>query len=380
MEWADKSVKECFGKDSGADILELGRIVLACRNGEWDKLPEILAYLDSPACDPAARVGILRLLINCPYPEKWPAVRKQLGSESEWIRSAAAASLQYDPSPETTKLLLETCLDEFRTVRIRAASSLLGRNLGAFPDEQRKAYDEAHTEYWNSLVIWPDRWSTHYNQGIYFDRLDKPEKSLAAYNKSMELRDDIIQPMINASMVHARSGNSTNAYELLQKALEVEPESPVVNFNLALLEAEFGHDEACEKHLRATLEADPQMAQAAYNLGVLLCQKGSEEGFQWLGNAARLVPENWNYLSAYSYFLAQANRTAEIEAALKEAVASGRAAPEAYFSLAGNYQREGRLAEAIEIYKKAKLAKHLPMDAKRHAAQMEQRLRDGSMQ
>jgi len=375
MEWADKQVKEWFGKDSGAGILELGRVVLACRNGDWDKLPEILVYLESPACDQAARVAILRLLINCPYPEKWTTVRKQLDSESEWVRSTAAASLQYDISPETTQLLLKAATDGFRTVRIRAASSLIARDLSGYSEDERKAFDEAHAEYWNSLVIWPDRWSTHYNQGIYFDRLGEPQKSLAAYDKSMELRDDIIQPMINASMVHARAGNSTNAYELLRKALEVEPESPAVNFNLALLEAEFGQEEACEKYLRAALKTDPQMAQAAYNLGVLLRQQNKEEGFKWLEEAAKLVPENWDYLSSRLYFLNQANRAAEIEAALKVAIASDRAAPEAYFTLAGNYQRESRLAEAIEIYKKAKLAKHLSMDAKRHAARMEKELR-----
>ena len=379
MEWANEHVLKWHGEDSGVALLELGGIVLACRNGEWDKLPEIVGYLDHPACDPAAKVAILRLLINCPYPEKWEAVRKQLDGKSEWVRSVAAASLQYDESPETTRLLLKATTDEFRTVRIRAASALLARDLSGYGEEERKAFEDAHSDYWNSLVIWPDRWSTHYNQGIYFDRMGESEKSLAAYNKSMELRDDIIQPMINASMVHARSGNNTNAYELLQQAALIEPESPMVNFNLALLEAEFGEVEACETHLRTALKADPQMAQAAYNLGVLLCQKNSEEGFQWLETAGSLVPENWSYLSAHIYFLDQAKRVAEIEAVLKAAVASGRAAPEAYFTLAGNYQREGRLAEAAEIYKKAKLGKHLPMDAKRHAAQMEQRLRNGNM-
>ena len=355
--------------------MRLGGIVLACRNGEWDKLPEIADYLDNPACDPAAKVAILRLLINCPYPEKWPAIRKQLASKNEWVRSAAAAALQYDASPEATQLLLKAAEDKFRTVRIRAAASLLTRDLSGYSEAERKAFEKAHSEYWNSLVIWPDRWSTFYNQGIYYDRLGQPKKALAAYNKSMELRGDVIQPMINASMVYAREGNSTNAYELLQKALEVEPKSPLVNFNLALLEAEFGRMEACETHLRAALKADPQMAQAAYNLGVLLCQKNDPEGFQWLETAARLVPGNWNNLSSYLFFLQRDNRTAEIEAALKEAVASGRAAPEAYFTLAGNYLREGRTAEALEICKKAKFAPHLPMDAKRYAAQMEQQIK-----
>jgi Flp pilus assembly protein TadD len=378
MEWANRHVLDWHGEDSGADILELGALVQACRDGEWEKLPEILAYLDNPKCDQAAKVAILRLLNNCPSPEKVPAIQAQLSSESEWVRSAAAASLQYDSSERTTELLLKAAADKFRTVRIRAAASLLARDLTRYSDEQRKVYDDAHAEYWSSLIIWPDRWSTHYNQGIYYDRLGEAAMALAAYDKSMELRDDVIQPMINASMVHARSGSSTNAYELLRKAVKVEPENPMVNFNIALLEAEFGNMEQCETYLRTTLKADPQMAQAAYNLGVLLCQKNNDEGFQWLKTAATLVPENWNNLSSYIFFLNQANRTNEIEAALKTAIASGRAPAEPYFTLAGNYQREGRMAEALEIYKKAKLSKNLPMDAKRYAAQMEQQLRTGT--
>ena len=375
MEWASEHVAKWYGEDSGSEILELGGIVQATRNAEWEKLPEIIAYLDNPACDPAAKVAILRLLINCPNPEKWLGIQKQLASKSEWVRSAAAESLQYDRSPESTKLLLNAAHDEFRTVRIRAAASLIGRDLSDSGEAGRKAFEKAHSEYWNSLIIWPDRWTTHYNQGIYFDRIGDGDKSLAAYEKSMALRDDVIQPLINAAMVHARSGNSTNAYTFLQKALKIEPESSAVNFNMALLEAEFGNMEASETSLRAALKADPQMAPAAYNLGVLLCQNKKEEGFQWLEKAVALAPENGSYLSSYVFFLNQAGRTTNIESAFKTAINSERASPEAYFTLASNYQREGRIAEALEIYKKAKLAEHLPMDARRHAAQMEQRIR-----
>jgi tetratricopeptide (TPR) repeat protein len=378
VEWADQHVKEWFGKDSGATVIEQGRIVQACRQNEWDKLPEILAYFDNPNCDPAAAVAILRLLNNCPRPEKWPAIRKQLENEHEWVRATAAASLQYDTAPKTTKALLKAAQDRYRTVRIRAASSLLDHNLANYSKAEQEAYEKAHGEYWNSLIIWPDRWSTHYNQGIYYDRTGQSDQSLAAYEKSMELRSDVIQPMINASMVHARSGNSTNAYELLNKALEVEPESAMVNFNIALLDAEFGKLDEAEKHFRAALKAAPDMAQAAYNLGVLLARRNDQEGFKWLETAAILVPESWNYTSSYLYFLQQADRAAEGDPMLLRIVGTGRASPEAYFTLAGNYERAGRTPEALEIYRKAKLARHLPMDAKRYAAQMEQRLRDAS--
>ncbi|VGO23292.1 hypothetical protein SCARR_05399 [Pontiella sulfatireligans] len=375
MEWADQHVKEWFGTDSGAPILELGRIIQFCRVGNWDKLPEILTYLDSPQCDSPSAVAILRLLNNCPHTEKWPAIRKQLENKHEWVRATAAASLQYCLAPETTKGLLKATSDRYRTVRIRAAGALLDRDLSGYSKEEQAAYEKAHAEYWNSLIIFPDRWSSHYNQGIYHDRMGDPEKSLAAYEKSMELRNDVIQPLINASMVHARSGNSTNAYEMLQKALTIEPENPMVNFNIALLDAEFGKLDEAEKHLRATLKTDPQMAQAAYNLGVLLARDNKPEGFQWLESAAVLVPGNWNYTSSYLYFLSQAGRAAETESVLQKVIETGNATPETYFMLANNYQREGRIAEAIETYKKAKLNPNLPMEAKRAAAQQEQQLR-----
>jgi len=377
IEWADRHVKQWHGEDSGAELLELGHIVQACRDGDWDQLPEILAFLKSPQCDPAAQVGILRLLANCSHPEKWPAIRQQLGSEQEWVRQAAASSLQYDDAPQTTQLLLKAAADPFRTVRIHAAASLLTRNLAGYGEAERTAYAAAHAEYWNSLIIWPDRWATHYNQGIYHDRKGEPEQALAAYHKSMELRSDVIQPMINASMVYARAGNSTNAYEMLQKALQIEPGNPMVNFNLALLEAEFGQLAASETRLRTALKTEPRMAQAAYNLGILLYRKNDPEGFKWLDSACKEVPENWTYLSSHLYFLNQANRAGEVEAVLIHAIASNRAPADAYFMLAANYQREGRRGEAIEIYKKAKLSQQLPMDAKRYAAQKEQQLRSG---
>ncbi|HEY5653560.1 MAG TPA: tetratricopeptide repeat protein, partial [Pontiella sp.] len=332
VEWADRHVKEWFGEDSGKDILEMGHIIQACRNNEWEKLSEISAYLENPKCDPAAKVGILRLLVNCPDQEKWEPIRKQLSSHNEWVRSAAAAGLQYDTTPEATKMLLKACSDKFRTVRIRAASSLLGRDLSDYTSEERDAYANANAEYWNSLIIWPDRWSTHYNQGIYFDTLGDSDNALKAYKKSMELRNDILQPMINASMVYARSGNTTNAYELLKKALKVEPENAIANFNLALIEAELGKLDATEKHLRTALKTDPQMAQAAYNLGVLLCQKKDKEGFHWLKSAALLMPENWNYTSSYIYFLQKEGETKTIEMTLWEILDTGRASPQAYFS------------------------------------------------
>mgnify|MGYP001818307115 CR=1 FL=1 len=84
---------------------------------------------------------------------------------------------------------------------------------------------------------------------------------------------------------------------------------------------------------------------------------------------------NWTYTSSYLYFLQQAGRASETESMLTLVIDTGRASAEAYFTLAANLEREGRISEAAAIHKKAKLDKNLPMETKRHASLQEQRLR-----
>jgi len=372
--WANKHVEKWFGKNSQDKMLKLGRMVSAAREERWEKLPEILAYFDDPSCDQAAKVALLRLLQQSYDPRKNPVIYKQCSDKSEWVRSAAAAALRDDRSAQATKLLLAATHDTFRTVRIRAAQSLIARDLSGSSVEDQKSFDRAHKEYWNSLVIWPDRWATYYNQGIYFNKLGKSSEALEAYEKATELRADVVQPLLNASLLYARKGDSTNAYVLLKKALKIEPTSPAVNFNLALIEAERGNTDACEKHLRTTIKIQPRMAQAAYNLGILLRQQKKEEGFEWLKKSVELNPSEWTYLSGYIAFLREAKRFSEIESILKKSVASKQAPAEAFFTLGALYQQTQRFSEAMELYKEVVKSDHLPEQAKRYARQMLLRL------
>ena len=371
--WANKHVKKWYGENAQDDMLKLGRMVTAARNADWERLPEILAYFDDPSCDQAAKVALIRLLDPLNDSRKFPVMYKQCSDKSEWVRSAAAFVLRNDFSPQATSLLLAAIRDPFRTVRIRAAQALLARNL-SIPPADREAFERAHKEYWNSLVIWPDRWSTYYNQGIYFNQQGKGSEALAAYKKAIALRSDVVQPLLNASLLLAQKGDLDKAYEFLKKAEKIESESPAVLFNLALVEAERGKKDQCEKYLRKTLKIQSNMPQAAYNLGILLRQNKKEEGYKWLKKAIELVPSDWSYLSGYIAFLYEEKRHSDIEAVLKQSIATKHAPPEAYFTLAGIYQRSKRVAEAVEIYKKIVANDQMPVRAIQEANQILLRL------
>ena len=95
-------------------------MIKAARENDWSKLAEILAYMKTEECSRATTVSLLRLLANCPESSKWETVRTFIENEDPWIRSAAAFSMTYEPTPETNDLLLNLLDDEFKVVRHRA--------------------------------------------------------------------------------------------------------------------------------------------------------------------------------------------------------------------------------------------------------------------
>ena len=367
IDWAVKVVDERYGPDSGAILLRQGRLVQALRTNDWSVLPQVAKELDAPECDPACAVALLRLTANAPDPAKWPILRKQLRNPHPWVRSAAAAGLRHDPSPESTALLLDACADPLRLVRIRAAESLVGRDLSSEPASRRAAFDAAQREFLNLLHVWPDRWSTHYNQGLYYDRLGQTTNALRAYRKATQLRDDVVQPLVNAAMDHARTGNPKAAREALEKALKIEPDTPAILFNIALLDAEEKRIDDAERHLRAALAADPRMTRAAYNLGILLGQKNDPEALDWLGKANRLDPGNPEILSSILYFLERQGRADDVVPTLRNAIERGGAPADAYFALVRACFERGDLEGARAALKKAADDASLPESARSHA-------------
>jgi len=372
-QWANRYVTEWHGSDYQNDTLRRGRMIHAARNGEWEKLPQILEYLEDPSCDQVTATSLLRLLQGCPDDSMWPTIHRKLKDPSALVRSAAAATMQYDF--EGTDLLLGAAQDKMRLVRVRAAGALLAHPKKDFTPEQQKIYDSALKEYWESLTIWPDRWSTFYNQGIYYDRIGDYSTALSKYEKALEYRDDVIAPMVNAAMDYARMGNSSKAYEMLQRALKVEPECPLVNLNLGLLEAEYNNMTKAEQYLRAALKSEPRLAQAAYNLGILLCRRKDPEGLEWCHKAAMLPPRNPRYANSYAIFLIQFGNMEQAEAVLRDAIHNNPDYADNHFLLAHLYQQQNRTNDAIRVYEDVAANKKLSDNVRSQAAIMAQRLR-----
>ncbi len=346
VQWADEWVRKRQTRDYQASTLQRARLIEEARKKDWSRLDEMLQFIAGKERDEVTAASLIRLLTLCEDERKWPALLGALKDESPLIRASAAQGLAGNFGPEALKELLAATEDEYRVVRIRAAMALSGYPRTMLSEEDFQALERATAEFMASLKIHPDDWESHYNMGNYLLNRGHLSAALVAYDTAVRLDPRRILPYLNASIAAARLADMVRAEELLQKALEIEPNSPAVNFHMALLRADQGDMPQAEKHLRATLRADPQMAEAACNLCVLLAKDRLEEAVQWCRKAHELDPGDGKYAYTLAFFERKGGKTDEAIRILRDAIGREATNTEAILLLAEIYEEQSLKTEA----------------------------------
>jgi len=303
--WADEHVRKWRTRDYQSPVIHVSGLIEAGRKRNWSRLEEMLAYITSKDRDQVYAASIIRLLMACHDEKKWPVLIKALNDSSPLVRSAAAEGLQNYLTPQSVEALLKVTRDEYRLVRIRAASSLAAIPLEYIPEQQRSNFLSALNELKSSLMARPDDFGAHYNLGNYYMSLREYKKAASSFETAMKLRPDAVVPYVNASMAYVNLGDKKKAEGSLRKALKIEPENAAANFNLGLLMAELGRTEDAEHALMTAFMSDTQMAPAAYNLCVMLGKDRIEEAIGFCKKASEIRPDNPKFAYTLAFYLNQ---------------------------------------------------------------------------
>ena len=206
------------------------------------------------------------------------------------------------------------------------------------------------------------------------------------------------EPYVKLAMAQARTGAYDAARASLGRALDIDPDSPIVRFNLAEVMRRQGQFTAAVQQYQRTLALDPNYAKAHLGLGLVNRQQGrpAMESFR---RALRFDPllveahlglgketlERGSAAEAAGHFLqglrvdpdsAEANLNLglararqglqeEALAAFRQAAALDPASPEAHYNLGVALARKGRIQEALQAFRQAVRLK--PEDAEAHS-------------
>jgi tetratricopeptide (TPR) repeat protein len=337
-EWALEHIREWHPDFDKHTEFEMKRALLvkALRDGDWEKLPAALDYIDDPASDPLFATSLIRLLPPSGDPRLHEVLRRQAtGNAHPLVRSAAAAQLDADNTPADRPALLQAISDEKRLVRVRAAERLAALPEEQIPAKNRAALQAAMEEMWASYNLRLDNWGSHYNAANIFMRQQRYRDAAEKYDRAHALRADIPQPLINGSMAFAQMGDLAGAEERLLKANQLPEPSAEAQFNLGLLYAEQGRTDEAKTALYASLKIRPDNAQAAYNLAVLLAEKNYPETFRLLNLAIQADPYNPRYVETLAYYYVQTGQADLAKKIIEQGFERGVASP----GIQGLYQQ-----------------------------------------
>jgi Tfp pilus assembly protein PilF len=129
---------------------------------------------------------------------------------------------------------------------------------------------------------------------------------------------------------------------------------------MGLLKAEENDLVSAEKHLRAALKTDPQMAQAAYNLCVILSKDRLDEALDFCRKAAEMRPDVPRYAFTMAFYQQQKGDLPGAANVLDVLITKHPAYVDAYALLGGIYEKQGKRADAENVYNKALAAEGIP--------------------
>ena len=212
--WADQNVRQWRTRDYQAPVLHRAGLIEAARKHDWQKLPEMLAYISSKERDAVFAASLIRLTMVAPDERVRPTLLQAIQDPSPLVRAAAAEALSVRPGKESFQALVAAAGDSYRLVRVRAAASLAPYPAAWFQGEDQDKVKKATDEYLASLTARPDQWSSHYNLGNYYLNRGEVKQALAAYDTALKIEPRAAMVMVNAAMAYAQMGEQKPSGEV----------------------------------------------------------------------------------------------------------------------------------------------------------------------
>jgi tetratricopeptide (TPR) repeat protein len=370
--WADQNVRQWRTRDYQAPLLQRAALIDAARRRDWQKLPEMLAYITNQEHDEVFAASLIRLTMAAQDERVQSALLQSIQEPSPLVRAAAAEVLSVRPGQRSFQALVTAAGDSSRLVRVRAAASLAHYPTAWLTDEDQAKVQRATGEYLASLTARPDQWSSHYNLGNYYLSRGEVKEALGAYDTALKIEPQATMVMVNAAIAYAQIGEKDQAEKFLVKAVKIAPDNAAAHLNLGLLQAEQNRPKEAERELKEAFRLDPKMAQAAYNLCILMAKDQPEEALSWCKKAVELNPQESKYAYTLAFYRKEQGDLKGAAATLEDFLAQRPGFMDGSLLLAEIYLQQGARPQAETLLRQVLQQENLsPRDRSRIAATLQ---------
>jgi tetratricopeptide (TPR) repeat protein len=353
-DWADKTVREWKGDTFQQPYLEQARLLDQARHARWKNLDDMLATIQKEDRDEIYATSFIRTLVTCEDNRKWPVLVDTLKKDpSPLVRSAAATALDGYYAEAGIQALLAATQDDYRLVRVRAASSLASLPQDRVPKSAQASLKLAIQELEISFTSRQDDFAAHFNRGNYLMNRRDYDEAISAFQTTHKLRPDFQPPYVNRAFAHNAKGQNGLAESAFREALEIDPNNAPTYMNLGMLLGEMQRPQEAEAAFLCAAKLDPNNPVPAFNLGILLAEKDPTAALAWSQKAYLLQPDNGRYGYTYAFYLSRQGQFEKPISILEKQINNRNATPDAYMFLAQTYQSLGQQSQAKHVFERA---------------------------
>jgi len=319
---------------------------------------------------------------NGPYTQLWLTHIDENGNDSPPVLLERFTSPDRAANiPEFVKLpgnaiadIREQFLDPYSFLRAGIANERTGDHAGAerafrrgielAPDDaeirnslgwtlfQEGRSAEAVTEYERALAADPKHAKAHNNLALALVDLGRFDEAATHFKASLEI-EPRAEIWSDYGFALARQGRTEEARAAYAKALDLDPSCPSAHRNLAVSFVQAGALEEAESHYRQALASKPS-AETSNGLGYVLLRQGRMDDA--IAEFQKAIDADPSYTPAYNNLadaLARQGKFAEAEQVYERSLAV-KPSVGVYNALGAVQRRLGKTAEAEQQFAKAK--------------------------
>ncbi|MCB9896739.1 MAG: tetratricopeptide repeat protein [Planctomycetes bacterium] len=263
--WAAEAVVRWYGEQATQRPTP-ARALAAGRAQSPGAESTLVALVDDAATPGIVRATALSLLAELLTPDGLPAVVDALRDDDALVRLAAVDATDVLPLEMRAGLLAPSLADPLLAVRIQAAFELAGLSGRQDVPGLAQALDE-YLAAQRCQADWPE---AQLNLGLVHAATGELDLAVAADREALALEPRFVPASVNLADVLRAQGRDDQGREVLERALALSPDDPMLHHTLGLLLVRVEGAEAALPELARACELDPDRARFAYVYAVAL--------------------------------------------------------------------------------------------------------------
>lgn len=234
-------------------------------------LGQLIEDIDRPDILRATALGLVPLVADRNLTS---LAAEHLGDIDPLIRIGAIRALTNLPAEERASRLASLLTDEFKAVRLEAASALQDVPLGLFASEHREPARSVKAERLesNTEIAW--RGEGRLGRALIHQGTGDLAKAKAAYRAGIDIDPEFTPPYVNLADLMRAEGRDDEAINLIREGLEQAPDDAALEHALGLALVRGGKTEDAMPHLKRAAERARQNPRLAYVYAVALHSTG----------------------------------------------------------------------------------------------------------